>query len=64
MLGEIPYMVVWGFFSAMGWMTASYTVDKFVPEKPKQETQICTEWREEVDQSGQTTRTRKCEPKN
>jgi len=63
MLGEIPYMVVWGFFSAMGWMTASYTVDKLVPEKPKQETQICTEWREETDDNGKIVRTRICEPK-
>jgi hypothetical protein len=63
MLGEIPYMVVWGFFSAMGWMTASYTVDKLVPEKPKQETQICTEWREETDDDSKIVRTRICEPK-
>ena len=63
MLGEIPYMVVWGFFSAMGWMTASYTVDRLVPEKPKQETQICTEWREETDDDGKLVRTRTCEPK-
>ena len=35
MLGEIPYMIVWGFFSAMGWMGASWTVDKVVPEKEK-----------------------------
>ena len=63
MLGEIPYMVVWGFFSAMGWMTASYTVDKLVPEKPKQETQICNEWREETDADGKIVRTRTCEPK-
>ena len=63
MLGEIPYMVVWGFFSAMGWMTASYTVDKLVPEKTKQETQICTEWREETDDDGKIVRTRICEPK-
>jgi hypothetical protein len=35
MLGEIPYMIVWGFFSAMGWMGASWTVDKVTPEKEK-----------------------------
>ena len=35
MIGEIPYMLVWGFFSAMGWMTASWTVDKVYPEKEK-----------------------------
>ena len=28
-------MLVWGFFSAMGWMLANYTVDKiYPPEKP------------------------------
>ncbi len=36
MFGEIAYMIVWGFFSAMGWMAANYTVDKAV-EKPKTE---------------------------
>ena len=63
MLGEIPYMIVWGFFSAMGWMTASYTVDQLTAEKSKQETQICTEWRDETAKDGTTTRTRNCEPK-
>ncbi len=53
MIGEIPYMIVWGFFSAMGWMTANWTVDKIAPEKEKvmicrkQETNeqelVCTE---------------------
>jgi hypothetical protein len=61
MLGEIPYMIVWGFFSAMGWMTASYTVEKYIPEKPKPETQICTEWREEILPNGTSSRTRTCE---
>ena len=37
MLGEIPYMIVWGFFSAMGWMGANYTVDKVFPDKEKQQ---------------------------
>ena len=63
MLGEVPYMIVWGFFSAMGWMTASYTVDRLVPEKPKTETQICTEWREETRPDGTVERARTCEPK-
>ncbi len=27
-------MVVWGFFSAMGWMLANWTVDKVMPDKP------------------------------
>lgn len=33
MLAEIPYMIVWGFFSAMGWMTANWAVEKYMPEK-------------------------------
>jgi hypothetical protein len=51
MIAEIPYMIVWGFFSAMGWMGASWTVDKIHPEKEKvmicrkQESEdlVCTE---------------------
>ena len=35
MIGEIPYMIVWGFFSAMGWMGANWTVEKVYPEKEK-----------------------------
>lgn len=31
MIGE---MIVWGFFSAMGWMMANWTVDKVFPDKP------------------------------
>lgn len=27
-------MIVWGFFSAMGWMLATYTVEKVLPDKP------------------------------
>lgn len=27
-------MIVWGFFSAIGWMFANYTVDKIFPDKP------------------------------
>jgi len=40
MLGEIPYMLVWGFFSAMGWMTANWAVDKALPEKPPIEKKV------------------------
>lgn len=40
MLGEIPYMIVWGFFSAMGWMTANWTVEKYFPDKDKEKTQV------------------------
>ena len=35
MIGDIPYMIVWGFFSAMGWMSANWTVEKVYPEKEK-----------------------------
>ena len=58
MIGE---MLVWGFFSAMGCMTANWAVDKFVPEKT--ETQTCSEWREEKKADGTVERTRTCEPK-
>ena len=40
MIAEIPYMLVWGFFWAMGWMTASWTVDKVYPEKEKEKPAI------------------------
>lgn len=30
-------MIVWGFFSALGWLTANWTVEKAFPEKPKTE---------------------------
>ena len=63
MLGEIPYMIVWGFFSAMGWMSANWTVEKVVPDKPeKTETQICSEWKEERQPDNSIQRTRTCEP--
>lgn len=62
MLGEIPYMIVWGFFSAMGWMGASYTVDKITAEKNTQEKQVCSEWREESRDDSKIVRTRDCEP--
>jgi CRISPR/Cas system CMR subunit Cmr4 (Cas7 group RAMP superfamily) len=63
MLGEIPYMVVWGFFSAMGWMTASYTVDKIKAEKQTKEEQVCTAWKEEILPDGTINRSRTCEIK-
>ena len=63
MLGEVPYMIVWGFFSAMGWMTASYTVDKITAEKQKSEEQVCSAWREETRPDGTLERTRICESK-
>jgi len=63
MIGELPYMIVWGFFSAMGWMSANWTVEKVVPDKPeKTETQICSEWKEERQPDNSIQRTRTCEP--
>ena len=63
MLGEIPYMIVWGFFSAMGWMTASYTIDKIKAENQTKQEQVCTAWREETQPDGTINRTRTCETK-
>ena len=54
-------MLVWGFFSALGWMSANYTVEKVFPEKT--ETQICSEWKEERKSDGTIERTRTCESK-
>lgn len=54
-------MIVWGFFSAIGWMSANWTVDKVMPVK--KETQICSEWKEEKQIDGTINRTRTCEPK-
>ena len=58
MIGE---MLVWGFFSALGWMGATWTVEKIAPEKT--ETQICSEWKEEKQSDGTIQRTRTCESK-
>ena len=62
MIAEIPYMLVWGYFSAMGWMSANWTVEKIIPEKTeKTETQICSEWKEERQTDNSIQRTRTCE---
>ena len=61
MIAEIPYMIVWGYFSAMGWMSANWTVEKVVQDKS--ETQICSEWKEERQPDNTIQRTRTCEPK-
>jgi hypothetical protein len=58
MIGE---MIVWGFFSAIGWMSANWTVDKIIPDKS--ETQICSEWKEERQPDNTIQRIRTCEPK-
>jgi hypothetical protein len=31
----VAEMIVWGFFSAIGWMGANWTVEKVFPEKEK-----------------------------
>jgi hypothetical protein len=40
-------MIVWGFFSAMGWMTANWAVDKYFPEKQKEQTQVVQQEKKE-----------------
>lgn len=55
MLGEIPYMIVWGFFSAMGWMTASYTVDKVFPDKSKEQPSIVQQESKKEEQPAKTS---------
>lgn len=57
----IPDMIVWGFFSALGWMGANYTVEKVFPEKQIKEQQVCSEWKEERQPDGTIHRTRTCE---
>lgn len=60
MIGE---MIVWGFFSAVGWMGANYTVDKIFPTYEIKEEQVCSSWQEEIQPDGKVYRTRTCEPK-
>ena len=57
----IAEILVWGFFSAMGWMAANWTVDQVLPERT--ETQVCSEWKEERNADGSVNRTRTCESK-
>jgi len=59
----IADMVIWGFFSAMGWMGANWTIEKIFPEKETKEEQVCTVWVEEKQSDGTINRTRTCEPK-
>lgn len=47
MIAEISYMIVWGFFSAMGWMGASWTVDKVFPDKEKDKPAIVQQEKQE-----------------
>ncbi len=61
MIGEIPYMIVWGFFSAMGWMGANYASEKINAEKQTKEEQVCTAWKEETQLDGTVNRSRPCE---
>lgn len=46
MIGE---MIVWGFFSALGWMTANWTVDKIFPDKPPSVEQKVEEKKDDKD---------------
>ena len=55
----IAEILVWGFFSALGWMTANWTVDKLMPEKPKTEN-ICSDWKEIRNSDGTSTKSRTC----
>lgn len=55
-------MIVWGFFSAMGWMGANWAVDKILPEKKEtKEEQVCSQWQENKQSDGTVHRTRTCE---
>lgn len=60
MIGE---MIIWGFFSAIGWMSANWTVDKILPEQPVKEEQVCSTWSEQKQSDGSIHRTRTCETK-
>ena len=60
----IAEMVIWGFFSAMGWMGANWTVEKFLAEEQIKEEQVCTAWHEEKQTDGTINRTRTCESKS
>lgn len=57
MLGEIPYMIVWGFFSAMGWMGANYAVDRYFPEKTKEQKQVVQSEKKEEKKDEQPVKT-------
>ena len=59
----IAEMLVWGFFSALGWMGANYTVEKVFPDRPIKEEQTCSMWNEEKQSDGAIHRTRTCETK-
>lgn len=59
----IADMIIWGFFSAMGWMGANWTVEKIFPDKEIKEEQFCSAWKEEKQEDGKIHRTRTCEPK-
>jgi hypothetical protein len=58
MIGE---MLVWGFFSAMGWMGANWAMDRLAPDKEIKHEQVCSAWIEE-QKNGITYRSRVCEP--
>lgn len=35
----IAEMIIWGFFSACGWLTANWVKEEIWPEKPTEQTQ-------------------------
>ena len=55
-------LLISGFFGALGWMSANWTVDQLTPTAT--ETQICSPWHEESRPDGTIERTRTCETKN
>lgn len=57
----IAEMVIWGFFSALGWMGANYAVEKITAEKETKEEQVCSVWKEEKQSDGVIHRSRTCE---
>jgi hypothetical protein len=59
----IAEMVIWGFFSAIGWMSANWTVDQLTSKKETKEEQVCSAWKEETQSDGTTNRSRTCEIK-
>lgn len=58
MLAEL---LISGFFGALGWMSANWTVDQLSDDK--KETQVCSAWVEEKRPDGTVERTRTCETK-
>lgn len=54
-------MLIWGFFSACGWLTANWTVEQFTGSESEKQEQVCTAWKEEPQSDGTVLRIRNCE---